>query len=310
MKLAAHSLVRRTVLPGLVCALGLALIGCTTVTQIGTAIGEATGTLTPEQAEAINRSAEAWEKVLQQITPEQEYFIGRSVAATVLSAYKPLDDAAANRYVNLIGQTLAQASQKPETFGGYHFLIMDSEDVNAFAAPGGLVLISRGMLRCCRNEDELAAVLAHEIGHVENQHGLRAIKMGRFSSALMTSLAEAGKSFGGEELAEATRAFEGSITDITTTLMNSGYSRKTECQADRSAVAILSRVGYNPEALISMLENMKAHLKPGGLDFAKTHPSPDVRIAAVRKVIGQAVAAQPSEARQKRFDQALGALLQ
>ncbi len=77
----------------------------------------------------------------------------------------------------MLGQSLVIFSDRPETFGGYHFLLLDSNEINAFAAPGGLILVTRGMLQCCANEDELAAVLAHEIAHVEKKHGLTAIKM-------------------------------------------------------------------------------------------------------------------------------------
>lgn len=282
--------------------------GCSTVAEIGTAVGQASGMMTPEQAESIKRSAAAVEKTFQDITPEQEYYIGRSVAATVLKAYKVYDHREAIEYINVLGQTLALASDMPETFGGYHFAILDSDEINAFAAPGGLIMISKGMIRCCTTEDALAAVLAHEVGHVENQHGLKAIRKGRLTSALTILALEGAKQLGGENLAEVTKAFEGSISDITSTLMNSGYSRKTEFEADRSAVIVMGRVGYNPEALVSMLHEMKKNLKPGGLDFAKTHPDPDVRIAELRKQLGEESRVQVVPSRQRRFEQAVGGI--
>lgn len=297
-------------------AAGLALAvgagGCSTtmdaLSSVGTAVGEASGAITPEQGESIRKSASAVGKTFEDITPEQEYYIGRTVAATILSAYKPYPELAADDYPNLLGQTLARFSDKPETFGGYHFLIMDTEEVNAFAAPGGLVMISRGMLRCCKSEEALAAVLAHEIGHVQNQHGLQAIKKGRLTSALAILAVEGAKSFGGEQLSELTRTFEGTISDITTTLMNSGYSRAFERQADQAAVEILKRSGYNPHALVEMLTEMKKHLKPDGRDFARTHPSPESRIADIRKLIGGFQAPPASSARQARFTQFLASV--
>ncbi len=296
------------VLVGLVSGIALLTTGCSTVAEVGTSIGEAAGVLTPEQAKSINRSAQAVEKTFQDITPEQEYYIGRSVAATVLKTYQPYDNASANRYLNLIGQTLALASDKPETFGGYHFLLMNSDEINAFSAPGGLVMISRGMVRCCKNETELAAVLAHEIGHVEKQHGLRAIKKGRLTSALTILALEGAKNLGGQNLADVTQAFEGSITDITSTMMNSGYARTTEFEADNAAVVIMKRVGYNPSGLVAMLEQMKKNLKPGGHDFAKTHPPPEVRIAEIEKQIGQPKAVSESEVSTRRFTVAMGSI--
>lgn len=280
-------------------------VGCKTIAQVGTTVGQAAGVLTPEQAESINRSAEAVEKTFQDITPEQEYYIGRAVAATVLKTYKVYDNPELTHYINVLGQALAMASDKPETFGGYHFIILDTDEINAFGAPGGFIMVSRGMLRCCKTEDALAAVLAHEVGHVENQHGLKAIKKGRLTSALTILALEGAKQLGGEQLAELTKAFENSISDITSTLMNSGYSRITEFEADRSAVKIMERVGYQPAALVDMLHEMKKNLKPGGLDFAKTHPDPHVRIAEIEKIIGAGTGMQKVDARQRRFEKML-----
>jgi predicted Zn-dependent protease len=280
--------------------------GCMTVTKVGGIMGQATGVVSADQAAAMTKSAEAMEKTFQDITPEQEYYIGRAVAATVLVTYKPFDREQANAYLNLLGQTVAQFSTKPETFGGYHFLLLETDEVNAFSAPGGLILISRGMVRCCKSEDELVAVLAHEVSHVDHQHGLKAIRKGRLTSALTTLGAAAGSSLAGGQLAEVTKAFEGSITDITSTMMNSGYSRTTEFEADKGAVAIMKKMGYNPDALITMLEQMQSQLKADSAGFGKTHPAPQVRIAEVKKVIGTEAPAEPAPVRQQRFAKAMG----
>jgi predicted Zn-dependent protease len=288
--------------------MGALLAGCQgleTVADLGTAIGTATGTISPEQADSISKSARAVAHSFQDITPEQEYYIGRTVGAIVLSKYGPYDVPAVNRYINLLGQTLARASDSPETFGGYHFLIQDSEEINALAAPGGLVFITRGMLKCCPHEAAVAAVLAHEIGHVESKHGLQAIKTSRVTAALTTIGVEGSKQLGGEQLADLTRTFEGSITDITQTLVNSGYSRAFENQADRAAVKILKRVGYDPNGLIDMLKTMQTRLKPGRRDFAATHPSPASRITEVQPQIGPYAAVKPPAVQQERFINAL-----
>lgn len=286
-------------------ALPLFGAGCSTVAKVGTSIAQEKGYIDEKQAESIQRSAEAVEKTYQDITPEQEYYIGRSVAATVLAAYPPYENAAANAYLNLLGQTIARASDRPETYGGYHFLLLDTEEINAFAAPGGLVMVSRGMIRCCRHEDELAAVLAHEIGHVANRDGLRAIKKGRLTSALTILAVEGASNLGGEELAKLTEEFEGSITDITSTLMNSGYSRGLEKEADGSAVVLLRRVGYDPRGLVTMLGEMEKRLKPGGPGFAKTHPDPGDRIRDVEGNVSGSPAAPESSSRRDRFAKAM-----
>ena len=238
----------------------LSLAGCKTmesVTDLGASIGSATGVLSQSQAESLSKSGRAVARTFQDITPEQEYYLGRTVGAMVLAKYKPYNHTRLNGYINQLGQTLAKASDRPETFGGYHFLVQDSNDINAFAAPGGLIFITRGMLRLCRNEDALAAVLAHEIAHVQLQHGLQAIKKSRITSALATIGMEGSKTFGGQELASLTSTFEDAITDITTKMINNGYSRSFERQADQAAITILKRVGYDPNGLTEMLTAMQ-----------------------------------------------------
>lgn len=285
--------------------------GCKTMqpaVDFGAAIGVATGAVSSSQADSLVRTTTAIGKSFQDITPEQEYYIGRAVAATVLGKYKAYSDEEATRYINLVGQTLAQASERPETFGGYHFLILDSDEINAFAAPGGLILVTRGMLRNCRSEDELAAVLAHEVAHVQGQHGLKAIKTSRLTSALTILAAEGVKTYGAPQLAQLTEALEGSVNDIVSTMMNNGYSRELEREADQSATAILKRVGYNPGALSSMLTVMASRMAPGSTGFAKTHPAPGERIRLIEAQAGTPSKIAAPVARQQRFEQAIGSI--
>jgi len=300
---------------GLMSVAGLALIalaGCATVetaATIATSVGEATGTISPEQGESVRKSTAAVAKSLEEFTPEQEYYIGRTVGAVVLDKYKPLADARANAYLNTLGQTLAQASNRPELFAGYHFLILNTDDINAFATPGGHIFITRGLLRCCRTEDALAAVLAHEIAHVELGHGMKAIEKARMTEALTVLAQEGAKSLGGREVAQLTQAFGGVISDITNTMITNGYSRSYEYQADRAAVALLQRMGYPPGALIGMLEVMSDRIKPGGTDFSKTHPSPRNRINELKDGKTPLDPIEPPAVRNERFTKAVGHLL-
>lgn len=257
---------------------------------------------------SLLKVSQAVAKSFEDITPEQEYYIGRTVGAVILQKYPAYTDKRANAYVNLLGQTLARASDLPETYGGYHFLIQDSDDINALAAPGGLIFITRGILRCCKHEDAAAAVLAHEIGHVQHRHGLQAIKKSRITSALTMIGIESAKTFGGEDLAQLTETFGDAISDISATLINNGYSRAFEREADLAAATILRRVGYDPNGLVDMLREMQRELKPGGLDFAKTHPSPSSRIEDIQKVIGAYHLVKTPDVRQDRFAHALGAV--
>ena len=285
--------------------------GCAAVDEaarIGTSVAESSGAISKDQSQSILRSTGALAKAAEDFTPEQEYYIGRSVGAVVVSRYRPYRGAEAGDYVNVLGQALALASDRPETFGGYRFLILDSDEINAFAAPGGLIFVSRGMLRCCRNEDAVAAVLAHEIAHVQLRHGIQSIEQNRKTEALKVLAVEGTKTFGKKELADLTETFESSIGDITSTLISNGYSRGFEREADAAAVRILSSVGYDPNALAAMLGEMGRRLKPGGVDFAKTHPSPASRIEEISSQGLRAPVAAAPVARQTRFQRALGGI--
>ena len=275
------------------------------VTRIGTDIGTATGMITEEHVVSVKKTTKAISKSFEDITPQQEYYIGRSIGAVILEKYPADSDDAANQYLNQVGQTLSRASDMPETFAGYHFMIQNSQEINALAAPGGLIFVTRGILGCCPHETAVAAVLAHEIGHVQAKHGLRAIKKSRITNALVTIGVEGAKTFGGQELADLTHEFEGSIDDISQTLINSGYSRSFEFEADRAAIKILRRVGYSPAGLVDMLQVMRQKLVPHQDDFASTHPSPESRIAEIKAIIGPVAPVKEVRERQMRFESAL-----
>ena len=233
----------------------------------------------------LQQAASAVSSAAEEITPEQEYYIGRAVAATVLSTYTPYPNQKANDYLNELGRGLALASVLPETFSGYHFLILDTDDINAFGAPSGFILVSRGLLRCATSEDEVAAILAHEIGHVSLKHGLSAISTARWTEAGTQIVKFAAQNSDSQVLRDLTSSFGGVISDIVKTMITSGYSQDLEKQADLEAVRILAAVGYDPQALVRVLSVMKTKLKPGGKDFAKTHPDPAVRIEYISAAI-------------------------
>jgi predicted Zn-dependent protease len=279
-----------------------------TLTKVGTTVAVATGQISASQAESINKTSSAIGKaIFDKLTAENEYYIGRSVGATILKSYKPYDNAEANRYLNLMGQTLAASCDRPETFGGYHFLLIDTDEINAFAAPGGLIFVSRGLVKCCKDEDSLAAVLAHEVAHVQLMHGLKSIKASRFKDAAFTAGIEAGKNLGGEALAQFTTVFENTLNDITSTLVNSGYSRSTELEADAAAITIMKRLGYNPAGLRDMLTEMEKRLTPSK-GFGKTHPDPKIRIDRLGAAIRTAGPVTQPAGRQVRFKTSLAGI--
>ena len=296
----------KTLSRGLLTAiLVIALAGCSSLVSgfspgniMDTVIGAAQGN--PSDLDTVNQlqqTVSAVSSAAEQITPEQEYYIGRAVAATVLSTYRPYPDRKANDYLNELGRGLALASVLPETFSGYHFLVLDTDDINAFGAPSGFILVSRGLLRCATNEDEVAAILAHEIGHVSLKHGLSAISTARWTEAGTQIVKFAAQNSDSQVLRDLTSSFGGVIGDIAKTMITSGYSQDLEKQADLEAVRILYAVGYDPQSLVRVLSAMKTKLKPGGKDFAKTHPDPMVRIQYVSAAIKElAPLAEPTRA--------------
>lgn len=294
-------------------AASLALItSCAPVERAVTAatdVAERTGVISASRSESIRTSVGAASRSQEEFTPEQEYYIGRSVAAVIMTRYSALDDRRVSSYVNLLGKTLAAASDMPELFAGYNFLVLDSNEINAFATPGGHIFITRGLIRCCRSEDALAAVLAHEIGHVQLRHGMRSIEKARVTDAVTIISREALKTLGTAEVAQLTDIFGDAVSDITSTMINKGYSRSFEYQADAAAVTILERVGYNPGALIEMLTVMERNIKPGAPDFAQTHPSPANRIAELKKIGISRDGTDIPRLRTERFMKAVGHLL-
>ena len=241
----------------------------------------------------------------QDFTPEQEYYIGRAVAANLLATRTVWDNKAATDYVNVLERALVIYCDQPETYGGYHVLILDSNEINAFSAPGGLILVTRGLLRCATSEDGVAAILAHETSHVVLRHGLKSIKDARSTQAAMAVLNAAVP-----ETQQLLGPFNDVVNDVVKNLVTNGYSRDYELQADQMALKIMRAAGYNPQAFDDMLKVMKTKLTPGGLDFAKTHPDPVVRETAVEKTLSAeppvTVSPAAATARQARYRAALG----
>jgi predicted Zn-dependent protease len=286
--------------------------GCTPTENSGINFGQIAAGFDPTGiAPSALNVGQAAARATQRLTPQQHYYLGRAVAANILSQYPVYQNAAAARYVNELGTSLAAASDMPYVFNGYTFIILDSDETNAFALPGAYVLITRGMLRCCETEDQLAAVLAHEIAHVQREHALQAISKDRWGEVLKTIGQEgAGHAAGqsGVPVGEAARSLAGAAGDVSKKLMTDGYSRQAEAEADRDAVVLLQRVGYDPNALVQMLQRMGERVSPGSPGFGRTHPPAAARIQSVRPLI-KTPPVDPPAARQQRFEQALAGVL-
>jgi predicted Zn-dependent protease len=255
--------------------------------------------------------------IKETVSPLNEYYIGRAVTAAILNRYKDYDKPVVNDYVTKIGQVLAFASPQPELYGGYHFRVLDTDEITAFAAPGGFVLVSIGMLKCCKSEDALAAVIAHEIAHIQLSHGLLAIRKSRLTRSFRRNrMVGTMNTFGPTTVShmrmpqtmQMSSLMDNCIYDISSKMIIDGYSRNAEQEADALAVEIMKQAGYDPAAFISVLSAMKTRFVGDNRGFAKTHPSPDSRIEFVRARIGDTAQPSSNSIRKERFEQALSGI--
>ncbi len=230
-----------------------------------------------------------------------EEAVGRASAARIMGAAPLHASQEMQRYVNLVGGLIASKTDAKQT---WRFGVLDTESVNAFAAPGGFVLITSGLLRQLASEDELAAVLAHEIAHVTRQHHYQAILRQRNAEAAMKGLqADLGKD--GAEFAALSRA--------SAVLYARGLDKSTEYEADLIGVQLMTIAGYDPSAHLAVLEKLDgmSHGDPRMALLTSTHPSAKERIdylvrAGIEKLPIPSASAQ---ARNARFNRAVRTVL-
>lgn len=199
----------------------------------------------------------------------EEIAVGEGVAATVLGAAKPWANPEAQKYVNLIGRRIADHGERKEL--PWTFAIIDTSSINAFAAPGGIVLVTRGLYEILGSEDELAAILAHEIGHVQRQHHYKVIKQQK--------LVQFGASFVQKETGKD-NAIAQKLVGMGTELIARGLDKDAEFEADRDAMVLAARAGYDSSSILAVLEKLHGKLASDNsvqLLF-KTHPAPAERI--------------------------------
>lgn len=280
------------------CCLLLPLAACAAVMN---ALEQATGEETA--AGKLVRGANRLRKSFQDLDPSEEYFIGRSVAAQLLAMpeYEIDPDPNLTAYVQRVGAGLvAQNDGVRRPFLDYRFAVLKTQEVNAFACPNGLILVSRGLLANTKNEEEVAAVLAHEIAHVTLRHGVAAIQQGNLAQAFTYLGAGAAQAtMNQEDLNALTDLFDGSVDDVVQTLVTSGYSRDAEYAADKLGREFLAGAGYDPQALASVLGCMQDHGGAGGM--MSTHPAPKDRLGELGGALAFAGDAAGLKARQQRF---------
>jgi predicted Zn-dependent protease len=215
------------------------------------------------------------------ITEAEEIEQGRSYHPEIIKAYGVYDDPELQKYVDRIGQKLAAKSHRAHL--EFHFTVLDSPDINAFALPGGYVYITRGIMAYLDSEAELAGVLGHEIGHVTARHSVRQ-QTGQFTSNLLGVLISA--TTGQESL--------GNLSQQLSTGLIRGYGRDHELEADRLGAEYLYQIDYDPDYMLEVIgvlkdqevyekrlaekENREANIYHG---VYSTHPQNDDRLKTV-----------------------------
>lgn len=218
----------------------------------------------------------------QEMPVNEEIGLGRELAARILGAAPPLADPAVQAYVNQVGRWLTLHTERPDL--PWHFAVAATDDVGAFATPGGSVILTAGLLRLMRDENELAGVLAHEIAHVVHKHHVRAI-MKRARAQLATELAT--------ELAAQYVAKNPLVTQALLgagmSLYGSGLDQGDEYAADRAGMVIAARAGYDPTGLVYLLTTLDS-LGVGDARMqllSATHPPTRSRIDALAALADQ-----------------------
>jgi predicted Zn-dependent protease len=223
-----------------------------------------------------------------EVSDEQEREIGKQAAAVLLGAAPPVDNDALQRYVNRVGNWVALQGERPDL--QWRFAVLDDNDINAFAAPGGYVFITKGLLLRMDSEAELAGTLAHETVHVLRKHHLMAVQKG---ARLELATLVAGETVKNDQRRAQMEKLTGGFKE----LYARGLDKNEEFEADRMGVVIAARAGYDPYGLPAVLQTLGAmNPKDGALTFMfKTHPAPATRIERLIPVLDQlgAYSSQP-----------------
>lgn len=214
---------------------------------------------------------------------EEEVAIGQEIAGRLLGAAPLVRDEQLQRYVNKVGRWLSLHSGRDDL--DWYFGVLDSEDINAFAAPGGFIFLTKGLYHQLGSEAELAGVLSHEIGHVVKQHHLMIIKK---SKAIDLGSSLFSKKLGkmkNEQMGQAVKSLIGSGAEI----MARGLDKDAEYEADRIGVVVATRAGYDPYGLPMVLQEIgHASLNDSSVALLfKTHPHPDMRLTKLGDSMGE-----------------------
>lgn len=224
------------------------------------------------------------------LSPKEEIALGLNSAPEMARQHGGLyPDERYQNLVTSVGEKMVQANpeinQTPYYFQ-FH-LLADPETVNAFALPGGQIFITFGLLKLLDTEDEVAGVLGHEIGHVVGRHSNEQMAKAQLSQGLVNAVVMAGGADYGMTA--------GQLAQFVSQLKNTAYGRGDELESDQLGVRFMIRAGYDPNALIRVMEVLKkAAAGRAPPEFLSTHPDPDNRVERIKEAIRKTQQASPS----------------
>lgn len=210
------------------------------------------------------------------ITERDEIALGEATARQILQQIPRAQDPALEAYVTGVGRRLAAQSERPQL--PYRFFVLESKDVNAFAAPGGFLFVTTGALRLMQNEAQLAGVLGHEIAHVAKKHSVNAIRKTLIAQGIATAI-----------LTDNPTQLTAIAANIGATLILRGFDRQAETEADLLGAGYAFRSGYDPRALSSFLTALArtSGEPPRWLAPIADHPRSDDRIARLNQLLAR-----------------------
>lgn len=210
---------------------------------------------------------------LMLVSERQEIEMGRNVDKDLQTQFGLYDDQSLQRYVESVGRSLEPHVHRPHL--DYHFAVLDTHVPNAFAAPGGYIYITRGLLALMNSEAELAAVLGHEIGHISARHSVARLSYGIVTEVLLSTASVVSEDF----------AQIRDISNLGTQLLFLRYSRQDEYEADELGVKYARSAGYSPREMVMFfhtLERLSPADGPRTPAFLSTHPLSKQRVKKIK----------------------------
>ena len=207
------------------------------------------------------------------ISKSQEISMGKDVAAQLEAKYGVVEDDDLQARVNNIGQRIVAVSDRQDL--EYSFKVLNSDEVNAMAVPGGFIYVFKGLLDFMPSDDELAGVLGHEVGHIVKRHSVKQVEK-QMALTLLTIILTKGQGF--------------ILADATMQALMAGYSRSDEREADEQGFALSNKAGFNPYSMlitVSKLQDLADAKGNPGFGLFSTHPEPEVRIERVNKALAK-----------------------